>query len=728
MVAPSYQTALLAIVNRAEQLARAGTKEEAIYADLAAFNTERCEGLVSESELRAQARINVEINGPGSYQVTLRTSSPPKDEPDQLAPLKAAIAKKDNKALLDAACVSILATLKREIPLQFAIYWEEIRDAFKKSISLRNLEAAVTAEKRRQDVVLRGQKKDVADVAREWATEYRDAWAYDEAYGVWRFWNGTHWQEEKDRASFLDQYAIAALQEAGIAVNGVGVLNTFVRVAAGCCKRRFTPQASKINFDNGTLDLSTMELQSPHRQEDLFTYCLPYSFDPHKPHARITQMLLETVSKLDPQTGRVEHPNWHGFTAICAQIGLSILRDITQHKAIVLLGPTRAGKTTVMGIVNLACGQAAKDFAGHDIFSRDLEGKRARYTYGTRLVTCIDEVPAEALKDEETVKQVIAHSGVSMRGMHKEEEIGNTWYPKIFMAANDDPHYKDMSGAIKERLIFIRCPNQRAEEPEEGRPVQNPDLLDELMPEIGAFVVTCLHFALQVQKRRYFPQSAAMKRDRDFIAVEGNPLKACLEEKFVLDADAHTVTDELYVIYKAYCKQDEHHPLAKNKFSSALCGMNIGITARKQGGQRALLGIRLRANDEPYPAENEEAARYKDSPLLDDGGRLDGYKVNRPHNRPLPDTSSQADLQEPMDGWTADSQNFSKRNIDIYMQPSEDVYISHSREKMNRDLAVQPSTTLPIGPLQAASHGGRLQLWAVHSRPQPSTEKEQVDL
>jgi len=723
-----YDTALLAVMNHAQQLAQAGHPAEQIYQELVAFNREQCQGAVDDIKLREQAEITATIDGPGSYQAT-SIEIPPKGEPDPLAPLQSAIAKIDDKVLFSAACIGVLADLKRRDLVSYGVYWQEIRQAFKKKINLRVLETVVTAEKRKQDVAERGEKKDVADVAREWASEYRHEWAYDEEYDVWRFWNETHWQEEKERASFLDQYAIAALHEAQIAINSVGVLKLFQRVAATHCKRRFTPQASKINFSNGTLDLSTMELRSPHNRDDLFTYCLPYNYDPQKPHPRITSILLSIISKIDPQTGHVEHPNLHGFQAICAQIGLALLHDITQHKAIVLLGPTRAGKTTVLAIVNLACGQAAKDFVGHDIFSRDLEGKRARYTYGTRLVACIDEVPAEALKDEETVKQVIGHSGVPMRGMHKEEKIGNTWYPKVMMAANDEPHYKDMSGAIKERLIFIRCPNQRAEEPEEGQLGQNPDLLDELTPEIGAFVATCLHFALQVRQRRCFPQSVAMKRDRDFIAVEGNPLKACLEEKFVLDADAPpTVTDDLYIIYKAYCKQDEHHPLAKNKFSSALCGMNIGITARKLGGQRALHGIRLRTQDEPYPGENEEAARYKDSLLLDDGGRLDGYKANRPCSRPCPDTASQADLQEPMDGWTADSPNFSKRNIDIYTQPSEGAYISHSREKMNGDLAVQPSTTLPIGPLQAASHGGRLQLWAVHSRPQPSTEKEQVDL
>jgi phage/plasmid-associated DNA primase len=226
------------------------------------------------------------------------------------------------------------------------------------------------------------------------------------------------------------------------------------RIAAAECTLIFTEGQGKINFENGTLDLETMTML-PFKREDYLTYCLPYCYAPGT-HPLINAFLKETI------------PDVHTRQAYMAHIGLALMQDSSLHFVLLLLGPTRAGKSTLLAIANAACGTSPLDnyaedfsFAGPSLFSREFEGKRSRSRWVHRRMVCADEIPAEALRDEEFFKTMSAHGGVEMRGMHKDEDTANRWRPKMILAANDRPRCKDVAGAVKERCIFVSCPNHR---------------------------------------------------------------------------------------------------------------------------------------------------------------------------------------------------------------------------------------------------------------------------
>jgi phage/plasmid-associated DNA primase len=257
------------------------------------------------------------------------------------------------------------------------------------------------------------------------------------------------------RSAALDLEAIAALHEAEIDIHSTGGMDCFQRIAAAECTMIFTEGQGKINFENGTLDLETMTIR-PFKREDYLTYCLPYCYAPGT-HPLINTFLKETI------------PDIHARQAYMAHIGLALMQDSSLHFVLLLLGPTRAGKSTLLALANAACGTSPLDnyaedfsFAGPSLFSRELEGKRSRYRWVHRRIVCADEIPAEALRDEELFKTMSAHGGVEMRGMHKDEDTANRWRPKMILAANDRPRYKDVAGAVSDqpsrtsnRTVFV---------------------------------------------------------------------------------------------------------------------------------------------------------------------------------------------------------------------------------------------------------------------------------
>lgn len=500
-------------------------------------------------------------------------------------------------------CIDWLAQLKYKLPLQYMLKKVQIKQAFqtKKTISLRDFGALVSITARRQEQAERGEKPDVAHVAAKWAQGARTDWAYSDSTHSWYKWSGTHWEGQQEKASQLDQEAVAALQSEGISVNSNQTINTFIRVAASHCKRGLGEVAGKINFLNGTLDIATLQL-NPHERNDNFTHCLGYQLDTTGSHPHIDQTLEDTI------------PDIHARQALLAHIGLSLIRDVSFHNFCLLIGPPRAGKSTLLAVMNAVCGMIDDPFkfAGPSLFSRDLEGKRSRAAWVDYRGVCVDELPGEALREEELLKLMTAHSGVEMRRIGQDERTDNRWKPKLLLSTNDTPHYKDASGAIRQRAIIISCPNG-------PRPdsLQDKSLIPtKITPEIGAFAWTCLQYALKLKAHGYYPKSANMKKLLDEIE-HNDPLKAVIRERCILEPGAKVTSNQLHKVYAEYAEDSGNSPMAKNKMSSAIKDMHIGVTNGEwmrwnNHPTRCLKGIRLRGEFDGDPIE----PTFQDDPLL----------------------------------------------------------------------------------------------------------------
>lgn len=513
--------------------------------------------------------------------------------PDKPDPITTAIASGDRIEVLKVAPqLAALPTIER------GIFIEEIKAKYP---SLNGTLRSALADEKRKAKIAESDGKDVADIAQEWTSHHADMWAYDANYDVWRVWTGRYWQEQA-KNHLLDKYAKAALQENGKDINNQAGLNTFERIAEAYAVRDFDAKPGLINFDNGTLDIATRQLAGFEKDDNL-TYCLDYAYNPHGSHNAIDAFLADVL------------PDSFAVAALMAHVGLSLMGDLNMHYFYCMIGSTRSGKSTILALINATCGAMdPKMFAGHSIFSRDVEGKRSRFKWSQKPIVCIDELPSEALREEELLKAMSAHSGVEMRGIGKDEQTNNRWKPKLVMATNDQPRYNDTSSAIKERAVFVELGHTIPKANRDAR------LFDKLSVEIGAWVVDCLDLAAQVLDIGFYPLSASMKELLDRIANEGNPLKDFVRTEAFIDGKAETriSTKTLHDEYKRYCDEHGHtRPMAANRLSTQLRTLDNRIITpaypiRIDGKmQRGLQGIRLRTFEDP-----EVQPVYEDDPAL----------------------------------------------------------------------------------------------------------------
>jgi len=501
-----------------------------------------------------------------------------------------AIANKNVQALFEA--VPLLAQLPR---VQYIQYKQQIKATFQSAVNLNDLDGAVNEARRLS--TSDAEQVDLDHVAQAFYERYHDQWAYDSLSATWRQWVGTHWQEPiSDEAGeiAIDKIVVALLHEAHINVKSNSTLNCVHRLAKGKCELKFSSVSDLVNFRNGTLHAGTMKLL-PHRKEDHILYCLDYDYVPGS-HPNITAVLQETLCIIQEDGSRI--PDHHAVQAYIIHMGLSLLADTSMHNFCVLYGAKRAGKSTLLRLGNALCGHTASnyaDFAGDSLFSPELEGKRVRYVRNTQRLVCADEVSADALRGEGIIKNMSAHSGVEMRGMNQDERNDNQWRPKLLLSTNDMPHYKDISGAIKDRIVYLHAPYTR------NREERNPNLFAQtLLPELGAFAHTCIVLAKFALNRWYYPQSINMKRLSATAESNGNALKAFIEEMCVIEGSAKYPTGALYEKLKQYREENGHAKnYSKLSMVSDLKDLNIGVypgskTERFEGRPTKLLhGIRL---------------------------------------------------------------------------------------------------------------------------------------
>jgi putative DNA primase/helicase len=436
---------------------------------------------------------------------------------------------------------------------------------------------------------------DLLTAAVHWATQYGNMWGYDEAAG-WRQWTGTHWVLVPRPSTLLDQQAITVLTDLSMPIQSDSRLDSLARLAATQCVRSFDSFPGRISFANGTLDSSTLTF-GPHDPNDQLTTCLPYGYAPTGGFGAIDAFLEATI------------PDPYARIAYMVHIGLALLGDTRLHRSLLLLGPPRSGKTTLLALANATVGTELFAFAGASLFDRASEGLFSRASWSGKPLVCLDELPVESLRSEETFKQMAAHSGVSQRQMWTRETTSNVWRPKLLMATNEAPQYHDRSGALTERLLMIDCPHRR---PEDARDIY---LLDRLLPERGAFAPACIRMALVTLQLMVYPESAAMRTLRTSIELAGDTLKTWCQEECVCEPGVWTASKDLYDSYTAYCSTyGQRSPIAFERFTAALVERDstlmpqraryLDVLSGTRRQVRGILGIRLRTDADAEPLDS----------------------------------------------------------------------------------------------------------------------------
>lgn len=195
----------------------------------------------------------------------------------------------------------------------------------------------------------------------------------------------------------------------------------------------------KINFHNGTLDLTTMILNR-HNTLDYFRYVLPYGYD-SKARCPLFQTYLDRVM-----------PDKSAQDVLAEYIAWLFVPDLKLEKVLFLYGEGCNGKSVFIDIVEALVG---KDNVSHESISDMCNGERGANhrsnIIGKLLNTCSDVAPTAFSGD--VFKRMASGEPISAKILYS-DVITTTNYPKMIFCLNELPKTSDHSKGYFRRFII----------------------------------------------------------------------------------------------------------------------------------------------------------------------------------------------------------------------------------------------------------------------------------
>lgn len=419
--------------------------------------------------------------------------------------------------------------------------------------------------------------RDVIAIGDHMADQIAGRLAWDRESLCWREFDGSKWAEQEDECVLTDA-AAHAIHSLGAIATSCSFIRDVITMARSKATRTFNASHSRVAFSNGVVDMSGERLQPvPHSPETSLIYCLDYEWGGSYVTPATDDLLNRLVGCRDERA------------SIQAIAGLALLGDTTMHRALLIVGPPDSGKSTLLRLLNMVAGQDPNDFAPGHIFRSDREGSLERWSKRGYRLLAIDEFPADVLhKDEEPFKRMAAHSGIDMR-THSKPPISPQWRAKIAMVSNDVPLFSDRTGAIRRRLLPIRC--SRSVPPE----IRDPSYLERIREELPGFAHRCVMSAEGVLLRKGFPFCVHMDDFYQEIATEGDAVKAFVSDCCELGG---VYEEKLSLMYDAWRRWAVRH--GRNQLSDkTLCGRikgfaPYGVRSEHRRDGAYLVGIRLK--------------------------------------------------------------------------------------------------------------------------------------
>ncbi len=277
-------------------------------------------------------------------------------------------------------------------------------------------------------------------------------------------------------------------------------------------------------------------------------------------------------------------------------IGYTLYPRYDLHKAVMLVGEGRNGKSTYLRLVKDILG--SENVAAESL--QDLTDETKRFTVAQlyhKLANIYADLPSRALKHTGKFKILTGEDTAKAERKFK-DPIYFVNYAKLLFSANELPRVADMTPAFWRRWIVIEFPNQF--------PV-NPSFYEETFTEDekeGAILVSLLAFR-EVMRRRQFSFEETEADYKELWLRKTNSVYAFIQDLLAARLDNYEArkdpsgkveTKLLYRIYVEWCEAEEREAVAKSTFTKEL--ERLGYPRVKIGNTYYYKGLWLRAKDQ----------------------------------------------------------------------------------------------------------------------------------
>lgn len=315
-----------------------------------------------------------------------------------------------------------------------------------------------------------------------------------------------------------------------------------------------------LNFPSGMFDVEGGNFID-HSKNIISTIRLPYAFNSSAMCPLWAKSLLEifegSIAKME---------------VLQEYFGYCLTRDTSLNKALLLLGESNSGKSTILEVLRNLIG--AKNCSS--VPMKFLSNPQYTPLLINKLVNIDADVGEDAKEFEATFKIITRGEPVSCNQKFV-PTFEFTPYCKIIMAANTFPRITDHSSAFYNRLVVIPC-NRVFDEPEQNRAL--PSLLKEELPGIFQWALAGYK---RLKKRGMFDKKDFVREAIQDLRDESNPVDVFFRENIEADISGKSFIEkiDLYDKYGSWCRTNGNAPMSAIKFGRAVYQKYANITEKK---------------------------------------------------------------------------------------------------------------------------------------------------
>lgn len=388
----------------------------------------------------------------------------------------------------------------------------------------------------------------------------KESWRYRPGTG-WMNWNGKAWESRVDcefECSLIDFQDSQGWRR----IKG---MDTQIRQLKGrlLVPEREWNQASKLVFENGTLDLRSSEFIEGFQRESFNTSVLPYGYDPS---ASFSNWLRFLEQALEQDTRAIEL-----LQAFIKWVLVPKPKDKKAQieKCLDIIGPKGTGKGTFLDVLIGLVGSDNVGAIGQSTFKdanclADLSDKKLS----------IDTDAFGYLANVGLFNKVVSNEPVPIRRLYKDYITGRLG-TVIVRAYNRVLEVPDGAEGLDRRIIALHF-NHKPKE-------VDLNLSDKLRQELPGIFQWAWNLPLSEAKRRLMAAGEVEAvRDASVKRFEANNPEFCFLREVFPEGNKVKVSD-LYASYSDWCKETGVSQKKRRKFMEALQQFGVNST-RSTGG------------------------------------------------------------------------------------------------------------------------------------------------
>lgn len=238
--------------------------------------------------------------------------------------------------------------------------------------------------------------------------------------------------------------------------------------------------------------------------------------------------------------------------------GYTHTKDVGQQKFLVLLGEGGSGKSTFIRLIEASVGSRNISNIG----LTELQQRFASFGLMGKLMNSCADLEISALEDTVVIKKVLGED--TLRAEQKgRDAISFKSYAKLIFSTNEFPLVKNEKTNGFYRRLLVLTMNRVPEN-------KNPNLMDELMQEIGYFTQLCVRAVERMYENEIIVTSADSEKAVAQLRCDSDTVQAFLMDECSPDDGSRVERTKLFERYAKYCENAERQSLTRNNFYKSL--------------------------------------------------------------------------------------------------------------------------------------------------------------